>query len=295
MTKKFNQMFYESKSWKKIMTFEQVELTPELAEDLLTLNQKEATATQEAYHNRRKRKKTLGSYSEEVKAGEWLYTGDTIKISREGTLLDGQHRCTSVIAAGKSMIVDIKTGLDPAIFKVLDSGAPRTISDVAHMAGYKYSSNITPLVKYIEAYTKKQSLLASTKERTRRTTVLDTLGEYDKDLLEYACRYGMVTYQYWKLVPHTLLSLLYYMAAPHHQEKLEEFGHLLTKGDGLGSTVHSSIWLLRNRMTENAVSSVKLSTNATAFLLFTVWNAFLQSKSMKRLPKPIENYPDILV
>ena len=62
---------------------EVVTVTPEMARKLLE-------------QNSRNRKVSKGNYAqvlEAMTAGEWELNGEAIKSAREGTLLDGQHRC----------------------------------------------------------------------------------------------------------------------------------------------------------------------------------------------------------
>lgn len=64
-----------------------VEITPELARQLLSNNK----------INRKIKPTIVERYAEQMEAGEWKFTGDTIKVDGEGMLLDGQHRLLAII------------------------------------------------------------------------------------------------------------------------------------------------------------------------------------------------------
>jgi hypothetical protein len=69
-------------------------------------------------------------------------TGETIKLARYNNhtiLLDGQHRLRALIAAdeetpGTKLCAWVCEGLDPAVFKHLDQGAPRSVADILTVA-----------------------------------------------------------------------------------------------------------------------------------------------------------------
>jgi hypothetical protein len=64
------------------VTTELVEMTEPICQCLLGKNT----------HNRLVRNGIVGRISTDMHTGNWLFNGDTIKVSPDGTLLDGQHR-----------------------------------------------------------------------------------------------------------------------------------------------------------------------------------------------------------
>lgn len=64
------------------MTMEIVKITPDMAEKWLGRNPR----------NRHVRQRDVVRYAQSMLAGEWLVTGEAIKFSFDGNLIDGQHR-----------------------------------------------------------------------------------------------------------------------------------------------------------------------------------------------------------
>ena len=64
-------------------------------------------------------------------------TGDTLKWSRSGVMLDGQHRMHGCAASGKSLTTHVVFGLPDDIFDVLDQGKKRSPGDVLALCGVK--------------------------------------------------------------------------------------------------------------------------------------------------------------
>ena len=94
-------------------------VTPELAAELLQNNA----------GNRKARRSLVAKYATTMKSGGWDVTPEAIILSKTGRLLNGQHRLQAVIESGETLILLFIENVDEAIFKRLDRGAPRSISD----------------------------------------------------------------------------------------------------------------------------------------------------------------------
>lgn len=102
-------------------------ITPERARDLLTRNS----------CNRPPRDKVINAYVADMTAGNWLDTGDTVKISPDGRLLDGQHRLMAIGKCGIAIRLLVAYGVPPEAQKVVDIGPKRTLSDTLNMTHEK--------------------------------------------------------------------------------------------------------------------------------------------------------------
>lgn len=285
MTKKYNEMFYESSSWKKIKTFDLVTVTPELAEDLLRLN------TQ----NRPMKNNVIERYSNDMKAGKFFFTGESIKISRDGVLLDGQHRLISVVNTRVPIKTNIQTGLDPAIFTVLDTGSLRSFSDILALKDYKYYNSLPAVSKFITLIEAGNGFGNLTGKHLRgNEAMLALVQTLDKELLEESCKLAF-DFKRTKFIEYTLIvAFLYVLTTKGRSQDAQDFLQLLSTGDGLGSSSNSAVWLLRNRLIENLTSSTRLTLDAKYFLLASCWNAYVKQKPMKKLPKITPEMPNLL-
>ena len=95
------------------------EITPEKAAMYLQLNT----------DNRRLRKTRVSLYADQMVRGQWLETGDPIRFSVTGRLLDGQHRLAAVLAANITIKAVIVREVPDESFRVLDSGLGRSAAD----------------------------------------------------------------------------------------------------------------------------------------------------------------------
>lgn len=85
--------------------------------------------------NRNMKPGNLSRLSHAVAGDLFALTGDTIKFSKAGALLDGQHRLQSCVQSKKMLTTHVVFGLDAEVFDVLDQGAKRTTADVLSMDG----------------------------------------------------------------------------------------------------------------------------------------------------------------
>ncbi len=87
--------------------------------------------------NRPIRNQIVQAYRRDMEHGRWEFTGEAVKISRTGRLLDGQHRLTALAEAkgvrGVSMLV--VQGLPDETQAMMDQGVARRISDAIALSG----------------------------------------------------------------------------------------------------------------------------------------------------------------
>jgi hypothetical protein len=103
-----------------------LDVTPEVAAAMLDRN----TA------NRNMRGRAVDAYARDMAGDRWLVTGDTIKVSTAGEILDGQHRLAGVVESKTTQRLLIIEGLAPETRNVIDTGTPRTGGDALRLAGF---------------------------------------------------------------------------------------------------------------------------------------------------------------
>src|SRR5690349_21900667 len=68
-----------------------------------------------------------------IKSENYELTGDTIKFSELGRLLDGQHRLNACVKQGSPIISHVIFGLKESVFDVIDQGKKRNEIGRAHV------------------------------------------------------------------------------------------------------------------------------------------------------------------
>ena len=97
-----------------------VMLDPAVARELLALNDPRRTAAMNL--------ELVDCYAEQMRAGEWHLTGDTLKVNRSGGLMDGQHRLMAVIRSGWSGTQLVVTGLPDHAAYAMDPPGKEPVS-----------------------------------------------------------------------------------------------------------------------------------------------------------------------
>ena len=83
--------------------------------------------------NRRLRRSVAEAMAAAMARGEWQTTHQGIALSKDGDLLDGQHRLLAITLHGKPVPMMVTRGLDAGAFKVIDTGLKRTFEDTTRL------------------------------------------------------------------------------------------------------------------------------------------------------------------
>jgi hypothetical protein len=102
-----------------------VEVSPALAGSWLKFN----------VNNRVPSKSKIRRFQASMKAGKWMITGETVKFSVSGRLLDGQSRLLAIIQAGVTVPLEVRGGLPDVAQASMDCGELRRGSHTLEMMG----------------------------------------------------------------------------------------------------------------------------------------------------------------
>jgi hypothetical protein len=195
-----------------------VTVTPKLAAEWLDRNT----------NNRHIKETNLESITEHMLNDTFQsLNGDTIKFSKTGKLLDGQHRLQAVVDTGKTYDFIIVEGVDDAAFTTLDIGVKRRINDMFQIDKVEHANAMSAIsVFYIKLTTLTQrfhegaSFLGITNEQILSTyrqheAILPSLLEQAKYLVKKM-----------RIYPATNLAALMLYTQTHSQHRdraMDEF------------------------------------------------------------------------
>src|SRR5580692_2847485 len=101
--------------------FQKIMLTPEMAVQFLEHNTLNRPLSDQHV------KRLVG----QIIGGKWKFNGDTIKISKGGGILDGQHRLWAVVESKVSIETGLVMGIEKDAFATIDTlRKPRSGADV---------------------------------------------------------------------------------------------------------------------------------------------------------------------
>lgn len=251
-------------------------ITPKLAEKLLSRN----------CINRPVKKTTVDYYSDIIKRGQWELNGESIKISKEGILLDGQHRLMAIVKSGIGIKTVIVEGLDSSTFDTIDQGVARSTSDLFYVEGIKNSSKMSSIIsRYYILSDSKQIGNSGANFKKLRLTKRDYINEYKNNevLWDDICKNASQCYKKVKLI--TLSEIGGYMAfmiiiKKHNKENVYSFFRQLFFNENIENI---TIITLREKLINNAIGKYKLTGLCRHNLISTAWNCYIKGKELKRI------------
>lgn len=258
-------------------------VSPQIAEKMLTFNTS----------NRSIKNKIVTEYAREMRRGEWKLTGESIKISKNNRLLDGQHRLLAIIKSGVTIELLIITDLQDDIFNVLDTGTMRTAGDVLSIDGFSRPANIAAVSRFILNYNNgvfssgsQRGILRSTNKDIQKFVndnpeIIEISNELHKD------------YKQFKLLSISLLTGMYFILSKRSILDVEVFFEKLINGIDLEKG--SPIIILRERLIRDQANRTRLKQSEKIHLIITAWNYYRKGTSVSHykldsnnpIPKPI--------
>ncbi len=263
------------------MKIEEMLITPEVAQKLLKKNT----------NNRPLNERHVLELCKQMQRGQWTQNGETIKFSKTGRLLDGQHRLASIIKSGKSFTIPVVNGLDDKSFNTIDTGRLRTASDIISVNGYSNSSRVAATIKFLIAFEKGK--FSSSNPKREGITNIDTI-EYmnnNKGLIEFVDNASSIYIKTRHLSP-SLLAGLHYIFSKVNVEQADHFFEKYHTGVGLEK--EDPILVLRDKLMQNSINKSKLKIRDKVILVITCWNAFRKGTKVKSIKLGTDLFPKIL-
>jgi len=255
-------------------TMQVVNVTPETARKWLGRNA----------GNRPLKTSHVGRLAAAIKGGKWKLTGDPIRFSDTGKLIDGQHRLQAIVDAELPVQCVVMRGLNDDIFDVIDSGSTRSKADAVFI---KYQLSVA-----------KSGLLSSTANLAyqyasgfvsfkNKVATAELLGFIDAnpDLVD-AVNYVYDTTPHENPVPKSIAAAFYFFARRKGQALADAF--ILRFMVGAVDGANDNLLYLRNFCFNARAARRPTQTGEIFGRLVLVWNS-------ERRGKPIKHQTNIRV
>ena len=254
-------------------------ITPERAQQLLaTLSPKQ----------RLQRKHHLNYLRSEIDGGHWKLNGETIKITPEGKVIDGQHRLAAVVASGKPIETIVVFGVDENVYNSIDTGLRRNAADALLMRG---ETNVTTLSSAIGiCYAVDNEKYWNVMSRNRSGIVTEEYLDRNKRIREST---ALASANYTRLIHPSLVAAIHYIYTKRKAdpELLQRF--VVGLKDGFVPMKEWNFHKFRERLIANAAAVAKVRRNIILAWAFITINATLTKQRLTRLewnPKT-EDFP----
>lgn len=226
--------------------------------------------------NRQLRQRVVQRYAREMIAGKWLLNGESVKLARDGRLIDGQHRLNAVVLAKLPIQMCVVRGVDADAMITLDTGVGRTFADVGTIAGRSYTQAVGPIIRWWFKYQTGSPTVANTPSIQEMETIL----EQHPSIVESAAFIMKLQTVRQRCFPGVQGFVHSYASERYDREMADSFMQDLNDGASLNKT--SPIYVLRKRLVD---TSDKKRPPATYALAWTIkaWNFWINGDMVQQI------------
>lgn len=263
---------------KKTIGFELI--TPQIAQEYLKHNT----------NNRPVNKNIVSLYAKQMRKGLWEDSNDAICFSKEGELLNGQHRLFAICESGVACEFIVRRGLERKSINVMDNQHGRTAADLLQMMGIEGSKHVASIIKRKMNLESRMTVLRNQISGCGgacgiKVGNVEVIEEYNKHIEDYEhfslfsqSLYRknriLTTSDYGGIIAYLIMSL------HHPKETVYSFWEEFVEKK---SATNDVVILLRQKLTNDKLSSQKMTTMAKQKLIIKAWNAYITGKTVKVL------------
>lgn len=251
-----------------ILDYREIEVTPAMARDWLTLN----TA------NRNLKPGQIAAFARDMKAGLWRLTGEAIKFSgdRENPeeLLDGQNRLHAVVKADRTVLMSVFFGVASESKSSMDSGTKRTVADNLKIGGSENAAIIAAAASI--AIRVREGRLNGGALNMTNAAIEKFIAENTG--LEESARVAM-RYSRRADVAPSFVCYTHWVLSGIDAQQATEFW--MKAAEKVGLTAGDPIIALTNRFAEARRNKEKIRLEAALSAIFRAWNYSRDGKPMK--------------
>ena len=257
-----------------------ITVTPEIAKQWLERNE----------NNRILNTHRVQRYAEDMANGSWQVTGDAIRFSKSGKLLDGQHRLWACVKSNSNFDTVVYTGLPEDSQMLMDQGMARSKGSQLTLRGYKNGAILSSAALTFWRMERGRTTVFARATSPSNSDMLMTIEE-NQDIVTRLEQFMAIKPTPGLKVQQGSLIAMYTYMARHDESKANAFieGYLT----GVNLPPGSPALALRERVFQYRQKGWKILH--TDFLTWAAyaWKAFLQNRPLSRIaPKnPLPEFP----
>ena len=242
----------------------------------------------------------VAAYAEDMKKGDFIYTGEAICLAKDGTLLNGQHRLSAIVLSGVPAYIAISEDVDKDAINMIDTGAPRKASDVLKIHNIPNSQMVATLCRRILIKFEKKSKLSTIDKTTGalKVTNNEILKFYNKHsyslhiLLNYSRHLNQTGVT--NILPSPDIAAYIYLFSYESNTEPINFMREIVQGVRLKDS--NVAQLIRNKLLSAKLSKANRLTNKEKVELiikgFRLYKNNEIRKSIKISPREKHNFTD---
>jgi len=265
---------------------ELVYVTPEIAAQWLGAMAK----------NRPVASEKVEEYTGKMEKGQWMCNGESIKFSRSGKLIDGQHRLLAVIAADRPVRIEVRRGLPEEAFLTLDTGFKRTAGAALTLSTENRIQNYNTVAAALRKVCLWETVGLDKKGSGKnRPTNIDIVAALDRHPGVIDATAFVLHHHCTDIISGGIAAPLFYIFSTIDAEEAERFWYQLCTGLELTDT-SDAVYRLRQRLLARKVARVRDTEKVLLALCIKAWNFRRTNTPCQKLlyttdPKKAEEFP----
>jgi hypothetical protein len=223
----------------------------------------------------------------EIIAGRWKVTGDCIRFSPSGRLLDGQHRLLAVQLAKKSIQSYVIYNVDEDALSCIDTGIGRRTHDTLTLFNYPSASRLTALVRNLITYVAIEHFDSHTLPRhlgNISTSDVVAVIDQEPDLMDIIRYVGHSPQKAAMVGSPAIIGALFFFFSRIDRELATYYVDRVIDGSALDAD--STIYLVRDKLMVERAKYIKMRSawlkNSQAALWIKGWNALYSGQKQTR-------------
>jgi hypothetical protein len=215
-----------------------------------------------------------------MRSGEWKVNGETIKISPQGKLTDGQARLSAITQLKKPVVLTIAYGVpEKTTIETVDSGKVKTVGDFFRMIGVKNAHAAAAVVKDLWHWERKAYNFRENPTKHTAHAVIKRHPTIHESISFVSGYYhGVET-----LPPLyiTNLQFVHYLITHSPKGSKTKADQFILELMGIERTTRSnSITILRRRLIKLLNTRKKMSRSEIIALMIKAWNSWVDEKDL---------------
>ena len=251
-----------------------VDITPGMAESWMEKN----------IRNRKLKRATIDAYARDMMAGNWKLTGDAIRFSPSGRLIDGQHRLLACMKADMPFRSFVLYGVADDAQNVIDTNVGRSAADILGLAGHRYAVRMAPALRLLRDIENGSTTPFNTTGSRRSTNaeIMDVIARHP----HFVASVALVDYAKPQGSHPTTLIVLHYIAT-HFLDQPEEAGNFVNVfKSGVPRYTGDAAHATRERLLRAKHERTRLSSSDQSMLMIQAWNNFHARRQVSQVKIP---------
>jgi hypothetical protein len=212
----------------------------------------------------------------DVANGRFTFNGESIVVADTGNLIDGQHRCETVLATGVPIETVIVFGPKETARYTIDIGKPKTAANFLAMKGWHDNNHLAATITLLLMYRSHGSVSHGI-NRPTKTEIINAIEQF-KGIQDSVDFVSDATRK--KLGSRSALAFCHYTFWKKcSRQASDEFISTMIEGSGLRKD--SPIYYCRERL-RDMTRGTRAETRIE--LLFRCWNIWRRGESVTKIP-----------